>query len=438
MSSLQNLENSPNSCSCLIRAIPRLWLCLLSLGLVCRNSLADFRPSDWQFSKVIMTPAQDKPDYVRVALDGEVYGGSQLTLADLRIVTGEGSEIPFGLLAEQKQATEEEFIPRIYNRAIVPKAYSTLTLDLGQEVYHNKLILRTPSQNFKRRVEIWGSPNGKDWMVLRDNAYIFDFSGEQKIQLTRITYPETNHRYLQVRVWNGRERPLELEEASVFYEKTSTPTRSPRNHNLISHQEDAKLKATVCVMDLGYPNLPWDYLTLATPEENFSRLVEIQGSNDGKEWRRHLQSEFYRFRTPKYDVEKKTFQFPEARHRYVKVIIYNFDDPPLRLEGMEVQGSNEELVFQAQPDQTFWLYYGNPLAVPPRYDMNKTKNYLNLKTLPSAKLAQETANRSFNPKRFRGPWTEAHPALYWGILIFLVLSLGTYILRLLTKAKINS
>jgi hypothetical protein len=275
-------------------------------------------------------------------------------------------------------------------------------------------------------------------MVLKDDAYIFDFRGEQKIQLTRITYPETNHRYLQVRVWNGRERPLELEGASVFYEKTSTPRRSLRNHNLISRQEDPKLKATVYVMDLGYPDLPWDYLTLATPEENFSRLVEIQGSNDGKEWRRHLQSDFYRFRTPKYAVEKKTFQFPEARHRYVKVIIYNHDDPPLQLQGMEVQGSDKELIFQAQPDQAIWLYYGNPQAVPPRYDIDKTKNYLNLENLSRASLAKETANRNFDSKRLQGPWTEAHPALYRGALILLVLSLGTYILRLLTKAKINS
>ncbi len=189
------------------------------------------------------------------------------------------------------------------------------------------------------------------------------------------------------------------------------------------------------MLDLNEPHMPWDILTLETPEENFSRLVEIQGSNDGKEWQRHLQSEFYRFRTSKYDVEKKTFQLPEARHRYVKVIVYNYDDPPLRLERIEVEGVEKELVFQAVPGRALRLYYGNLQAVPPRYDAGKIKNYLSLKDIPAATLRGETPNPEFNPERLRGPWTETHPFLYWGMLILLVLSLGAYILMLLSKTR---
>ena len=396
---------------------------------------ADFSYSDWQFTKSIGAPEPGNTGYIRVPLDGEVYGRSQAGLADLRVINTQGNEVPYALLEERSQTTIEEYAPRIFNRAVVPRAYSTLTLDLERQVYHNTLVLRTSSENFKRQVEISGSPDGKAWLILKKNGYIFDFSGEQKIQLTRITYPESNYRYLQVKIWDGREPPLNLKGVSISFEKTVNPARKVRSHRLISRQEDPRLKATVLVLDLNYVNLPWDFLTLETPEENYARLVEIQGSNDAREWQRHLQSDYYHFHTAKYDLEKKTFQFPEAHQRYAKVIVFNYDDRALRLEGIEVQGVEKELILRSQPDTVYRLYYGNPFAVPPRYDIDRVKNYLNLDSLPKLTLGAESANQEYRIRRRAGPWTESHPVIYWGALILLVLSLGAYILRLLAKTK---
>jgi hypothetical protein len=326
-------------------------------------------------------------------------------------------------------------LPRIFNRAVLPRAYSTLTLELEKPVYHTAVVLKTTSKNFKRRVEVAGSRNGDQWFVLRDNAYIFDFSGDQKVQLTRIGYPESNFRFLQIKVWNREERPLDLEGASVFFEKTVTPQRRHRSARLISREEDQKLKATVCVLDLGHDNVPCDYLTIETPEQNFSRLVEIQGSHDLKEWQRHLQSEFYRFRTTKFDVEKETFQFPEARNRYLKVIIYNYDDPALRLNRFEVQGIEKDLIFLLESQRRYFLYYSNPRAVSPRYDIEKVKEHLKTESLPRLQLEAENTNREYIPFTPLKPWSEEHPILLWGILVLLVLSLGTYILKLMSKVK---
>ena len=39
----------------------------------------------------------------------------------------------------------------------------------------NKLHIVTPDKNFRRRVEIWGSDNGINWLKIRDDANIFSF-----------------------------------------------------------------------------------------------------------------------------------------------------------------------------------------------------------------------------------------------------------------------
>jgi hypothetical protein len=191
----------------------------------------------------------------------------------------------------------------------------------------------------------------------------------------------------------------------------------------------------VCLLDLNYRNLPCDFLVLETPEENFSRFVEIHGSNDLKSWQRHLQSEFYRFKTSKYDVEKKSFRFPQARDRYLKVIVYNYDDPPLRLGNVESRGIVQDLIFQAESNRQYFLYYGNEQAPAPKYDMERVKNYLNIETLARVKLSGENLNRQFIPKTLQRPWSERWPILFWGMLVFLVLVLGAYIVQLMKKVK---
>ncbi len=396
---------------------------------------ADFKRSDWQFLKSIEMTATPADDYLRVSLDGETFHQAKSSLADVRILDDQQKEVPYAIIEEKETASEEQYTPRVFNKVKLPKAYSSLTLDLGQEIYTNKLILNTRSKDFKRRVEIEGSSDARQWYVLRDNAYIFDFSGDQKIQLTSVSYPESNYRFLRIKVWNASETALELEGATVFYVKRTTPPRVVRPCKPVSREEEPKLKATICVLDLSYRNIPSDFITIETPEEKFSRLVEIQGSNDLKNWQRHLQSEFYRFRTSRYDVEKKTFQFPEARHRYLKVIIYNYDDPPMRLDRLEVQGIEKDLIFQAEPGRHYSLYYGNEEALAPRYDMERVKKYLNLGAIARVRLARENLNREFVRRVPRKPWTETQPVLFWGILVLLVVSLGGYVITQMSKTK---
>jgi Protein of unknown function (DUF3999) len=410
-----------------------VFLCLCGLLGVALPAYADFARNEWQFSKPVES-STSSDGYLRVSIDGEVYRRSQRSLADLRLVDGQEKEVPYSIHSQRETTTEESYEPKIFNRALLPGAYSTLTLDLAQEAESNTLVLKTSSRNFKRLVEIAGSNDRKQWFVLKSDGYIFDFSGDQKVHLTTIKYPDSKYRYLQVKVWNGKEEPLAIEGASLSRVKTTPARRAVRGVRLHSREEEAKLKATICVLDLRYENLPADFLTIDTPEENFSRMVEIQASNDLKGWESFQQGDLYRFRTDKYSVEKKALRFPEMRCRYLKLVVYNHDDPPLKLAAFEVQGVEEDLVCRAQPDR-YLLYYGNRQAHAPRYDFERLKNYLSLDTIPRVRLGVESENGSYRPSGPKRPWTETQPVLFWSVLILMVFGLGAYIVRLMMKVK---
>ena len=409
-------------------------LCLCGLLGFVLLVFADFTKTDWQFSKPVQTTTTNE-GYLRVSVDGEVYRHGLPSLADLRLVDDLGKEVPYSIYVQRESTTVESYEPKIFNRALLPGAYSTLTLDLEQETESNTLVLKTSSRNFKRRVEIAGSNDRKQWLVLKSDGYIFDFSGDQKIHLTTIKYPDSKYRYLQIKVWNGKEEPLTIEGASLSRVKTTPARRAVRSVRLHSREEDAKLKATICVLDLNYENVPADFVLIDSPEENFSRMLEIQASNDLKTWESPQQGDLYRFRTDKYSVEKKTLHFPEMRCRYLKLFIYNHDDPPLRLAAFEVQGVEEDLVCRTQPGRSYSLYYGNPQAHAPRYDFERLKNYLSLETIATVRLGSEIENGSFRPSSPKRPWTERQPVLFWGVLVLMVFGLGGYIIRLMMKVK---
>ena len=396
---------------------------------------ADFQKREWKFLKPVNTIIPADGGYIRIPLDPETYDHSQISLMDLRLVDDQQNETPYALYEHLARTEEEAYSPQFYNLSVRPDAYSIFTLDLGKEVPNNKLNIKTGSKDFKRRVEISGSQDGRNWLVIKKDAYIFDFRGDENVQLTTVQYPENHYRFLQVKVWNGKDPPLELQGATVYLLKVSQPKRIPRASQLISREEDVKSKTTVCLFDLKYQNIPFDLLQVETPEENFSRLLEIWVSQDGKDWQRKLQSEFYRFRVSRFSSEKKTFTFPEARRRYMKVVIFNRDDPPLRLTSFEIQGVEKDVIFQPRSGRQYWLYYGNPQGAAPQYDLARLSAHLPMADLQQGDLGREAVNPEYAPLPPWKPWTERYPVFFWTILVFLVASLGVYVVRLMLRAQ---
>ena len=411
------------------------FISVLAASLASIAVQADFQKREWKFLKPVSTVTPVDGRYIRLPLDPETYDHAQSSLADLRLVDDQEKETPYALYEHQAKTDEEAYSPKFYNLSLRPNAYSTFTLDLGKEALNNKMNIKTGSKDFKRRVEISGSPDGRNWLIIKKDAYIFDFRGDENVQLTTVHYPENRFRFLQVKVWNGKDHPLEIQGATVHLARLTQPKRVPRDSQLISREEDGKTRTSVCLFDLKYQNIPFDLLQVDTPEENFSRLLEIWVSQDGKDWNRQLQSEFYRFRVDRSTSEKKTFIFPEARKRYMKIIIFNQDDLPLQLMSFDIQGVEKDIFFQPRSGRQHLLYYGNPRAVAAQYDLARFSGYINVSDLQQGDLGKEAVNPDYAPLPLWKPWTERHPVVFWSILIFMVLSLGIYVVRLMLGTK---
>ena len=99
-----------------------------------------------------------------------------------------------------------------FNRVRHDDRSEQLGLDLGPQPVKNNEIVWTGGTNFRRRVRLEGSDNGKDWNLIENDAKVMHFQADQRVfDVRRIDYPLSRYRYLRVRVYpdpgNPEDRP---------------------------------------------------------------------------------------------------------------------------------------------------------------------------------------------------------------------------------------
>jgi hypothetical protein len=110
-----------------------------------------------------------------------------------------------------------------------------------------------------------------------------------------------------------------------------------------------------------------------------------------------------------------------------EVSIENGDDAPLTLQSVRLQMVERDLCFDADPNSSYTLYYGDPALDAPRYD------YATL-FAPQANASHiaagpEQLNPAYQPRPDSRPFTEKHPALLWMALVAAITLLGLVAVR---------
>ena len=423
-----------------------LGLAALFLLLDLPNAAADFSLKDWQRVKSITLPTGFTDDgLVELVPDPEVYDRARLGLIDLRIIDGEDREVPYHLGVERGARERRSFPVSVRDIGFVPGQHSSFVADLGQEgTLHNEIEVSTTSQNFEREVTVEGSNDASTWAVLQERTKIFDFTLKERgftARDTRVRYPESTLRYLRVRIMNDGEEPLEISGASVFSvtEKQAQETAYPAT--ISNRTEDSEKRTSLIVFDLRVSGLPTNRLTIDTPQVNFYREITLEGTGDAPledatNWSLVQRSgALYSYDTPKFVGDKLALEYPETTFRFFRLTISNEDNPPLPIEGVEVYGVSRRLIFQAEPQASYKLYYGNPSARAPSYELERILPFLDTEDLPTGALGPQTDNQAFEIEKKRLPFSERFPWLFPTVVALAAVVVAFLLFGVVRKAK---
>ena len=386
----------------------------LALGIT--GALADFSPSEWRFVKPITLPAGLRgAGLVEVVLDREVSSRAAGGLTDLRLIAENDDEVPYQLVVARGERERVSVPADIRDQGYVRGEYTTFTAEVSSDgALHNEIDIATPSANFQRAVTVEASSDGVKWTALAEQE-IFGFEVRARgfiARDTRVSYPDSTARYLRVHIADGPEGAVEVSGAAVFFTK-EVPAREvewPVSISSVNDETDGR--ATRVLVDLGAGGLPSHRLKVGVSDVNFYREVDLQWSADGTQWSAlGPRSAFFAYDTPKFVGSNLRISFPEITSRFIRITIYHEDNPPFDIESVGVHGIQRTLVFSADPDRSYGLYYGNTEARSPSYDIGRVLPYLETDSLPEARLGEQAANPRFaaeppppEPLSERLPW----------------------------------
>lgn len=368
----------------------KLLLMLFALPLIC---CADFDLEKWQYYKEIKIEQAGLNSFT---IDSEIFQSAENHLRDLRVIAGNNQEIPYKLLKSASKAEERIFSPKMLNKSALAGENSSVVLDFGENNQGvNYLEIITDSENFQTNARVLGADTIGDWRVIAEDIYIYDYSdrkGKMFSKRTALNFPETIYRYLKIEIADQSGVPIRINNVvGKFIKQENAKEFSDE----VSFQKIAQAKNTEITIDTEREGVPHGKIALVIADENFSRSLSIRASFNGADWRNVGSAYIYRYHTEKYRGENLLVEFPEAGERFIKLIIHNNDDAPLNVDKILIFSIFRQVLFTAQSNNEYRVYYGNKNANTPVYDLEKYFQYLDLSAVKVVGLSEEKANPAF-------------------------------------------
>jgi len=251
--------------------------------------------------------------------------------------------------------------------------------------------------------------------------------GAQQLELDPDVLAHAQPGFQDLRLLHGSNQvPYILERTSIS--RSLAPTVTATND-----AKDPKLSRWI--LKLPQSRLPVTRLSCATRTALFQReitLYEEVTDERGEKYRHNLGGASW---VQKPDRKSQEFfltldSSPQSDTLVLET--HNGDNPPIELEKFQLFYPATRILFKAGPDDELFLYYGNPHADAPRYDLSLVAEQLLSadRSIASPGTEQQLRKSSWREHEIPGQGG----VVFWGILALVVVVLLVIISRLLPKS----
>ena len=410
---------------------------------------------------------------VWVALDAAALAGARADLTDLRVMERDQHEVPYVVIDRRGGMKQTDEPARLLNRAALPGGAARVELQMETAGPRNLLRVETAGESFRRRVLVEGSEGGASaaWVTLVDAAWIHRVpytaatvagTSAQVAALDEVPMPDNDYRRLRVTVFPmpDEKTPVSILRVTARHRTTIPPETRTLPVTMLT-ASDPNAKTTTIDLDFGHDNArPLD-VTFDFTDAAFRRSYQVYGRPTAKmivrpgktesgeaierevdtPWRPIGSGLFLKMPPeagkmpraaasdkPDKPVVQTTVTLPGDAQRYVRVVIRDADDQPLRPATVSARALVHRLVFRASPAGSYTLYYGNRDAVAPAYDLASLLPDLDAHPPAEARLGPAADNPLREATR-GAPFSERHPWTLWVVLIAAVAMLAAVVVR---------
>lgn len=314
----------------------------------------------------------------RVELDPALLDASATALGDLRLVNPAGEERPFVILTPQQPQRHSEAAAGFTQR--LEGTVSRFDFQASGGKMLNAVSFRVAGYDFIKAATLEGSLDGMNWQPLAENTLLCRQTGFEK---TTLRFAEAAWRHFRLTLDDQRSKPIVIEGATLHGGRDEAPSVA-QAATILSREEQNG--STHLRIGLGAANLPLATLRLKTSESVFQRQSRAEG----------ITGYFFRLQHEGRSVEDVELKLNRSHgSRELDLVIENGDNPPLKIEGVEVTRHVLPLVFQADMAGEWRLFAGNPQASAPSYDLAKMADELRRAPSTLVKAGAVEANPAF-------------------------------------------
>ena len=386
------------------------------------NANADFDERYWEWYAELQIPSDGQlPTFGSVYLEPGFLENSKFRFpfSDIRIITSNNLEVPYQITTRSPEKKVEELSVRILNLSYTKKkeTYFEGVLEKAPVVY-NMVEIITDEKNFYRQVQLFGSMDGKIWNLIRSDTVIFDYSREEYLKHTKIFFNDSSYKYLGIKIINNNEKPLKISGFKVYHQKIDPGIEAVVNSWISKKEENSKNKESILIVNLS-SFFPASKIRLNTSDKNFQRKINVLVKRD-TEWIMWADDIIFNFDTEKIKESKLDINIPEVSTKEMKLIIKNYDSPPINILRINVFAFKKILAFKLGEKGKYFLFWGNDQSKPPHYDISQLMAKHDIRDIKIFSIGIPKMNPNFVGHEKRLPLTERYKYLIYGVIILVI------------------
>jgi hypothetical protein len=259
---------------------------------------------------------------------------------------------------------------------------------------------------------------------------VFDFTeAGRHTAVLSLDYPLSTRRFIRA-TFLGWMRADAVSNAWVTqYGETRTAWQTLAT---VTPSRIEKDDVTVLTFDFGTTRLPFSRIRLDSGTPRFYRICDIESSEIGKDWTFISTQAIYRLD----GEESLALSYSGMPERFLRLSVRNGQDQRLSVRQVALDTVEQRLKFLPSATGRYVLYYGNPKAQAPSYDLAMILS----RRAPEDTLLITAGSTQLNPEYHPDappakPWSERHPEILYAILGLAVAGMVWYCVRFLRSVK---
>jgi hypothetical protein len=403
---------------------------ILSILLILQYSFSYGQIEQYNFKRELKGISEQ---WHKIILPNEVFGKVSQELTDIRIfgitTSNDTVEVPYLL----RLASERTFIKDV--------AFNTLNTSQNEKGYYftfeipkteptNQIKLDFKQKNFDWRVKVEGSQNQSEWFKIIENYRILSIKNEiTDFQFTKLTFPSSKYRFFRLFI-DSKEKP-ELTSTSIVQQEITNGTFRNYGIKKFGKKENRETKQTEIDFELEIP-VPISYFKINIKDSfDYYRPITIKYLNDSTKTEQGWKYNYNTLASGILNsVEKNEFKFSSKTVQKLKILIHNQDNQPLTIDSLKVMGYEHEILARFTNQATYFLTYGNKIAVRPNYDIDRFTDKVPL-TLTKLDIGNELIIEKEQVSE-TAPLFKNKTWL-WGIISLTILVLGWFTTKMMRK-----